>query len=34
MARFGTGKHTYDLIQDFPKLPPGELLGIVSAASR
>jgi hypothetical protein len=30
MAQVGTGKYTYDLIQDFPKLPPGESLGIVS----
>lgn len=30
MTRFGTGKYTYDLIQDFPKLPAGESFGLVS----
>jgi DNA-binding beta-propeller fold protein YncE len=33
MAQVGTGKYTYELIQDFPKLPPGEALGIVSTVA-
>jgi DNA-binding beta-propeller fold protein YncE len=30
MAQVGTGKYTYELIRDFPKLPPGESFGMVS----
>src|SRR5687767_4522214 len=30
MARVGTGKYTYERIDDFPKLPAGETLGVVS----
>src|SRR5437870_13761418 len=30
MAQVGTGKYTYEVIHDFPKLPQGESLGIVS----
>ena len=33
MTTFGTGKYTYDLVQDWPKLPPGESLGIVSTVA-
>ena len=33
MTQVGTGKYTYELIQDFPKLPPGESLGIVSTVA-
>jgi hypothetical protein len=33
MTHVGTGKYTYELIQDFPKLPPGESLGIVSTVA-
>ena len=33
MTTAGTGKYTYELIQDWPKLPPGESLGIVSAVA-
>jgi hypothetical protein len=33
MTRVGAGKYTYELIQDFPKLPPGESLGIVSTVA-
>ena len=33
MATVGTGKYTYELIQDFPKLPAGESLGIVSTVA-
>ena len=29
----GAGKYTYDLVQDWPKLPPGESLGVVSTAA-
>jgi hypothetical protein len=29
----GTGKYTYELIQDLPKHPPGESLGIVSTVA-
>ena len=32
MTQVGTGKYTYELIQDFPK-PPGESLGIVSTVA-
>jgi len=30
MARVGTGKHTYELVRDFPKMPKGEALGVIS----
>src|SRR5258708_31648467 len=30
MAQVGTGKYTYELIRDFPKLPSGEEFGMVS----
>src|SRR5260370_3234632 len=30
MAQVGTGKYTYEVIHDFPKLPPGESFGMVS----
>ena len=30
MAQPGTGKHTYELIRDWPKMPKGESLGVVS----
>ena len=30
MIQVGTGKHTYELIRDFPKMPKGESLGVVS----
>lgn len=30
MTQVGTGKHTYELIRDFPKLPKGESIGVVS----
>ncbi len=30
MAQVGTGKYTYELIRDFPKLPAGESFGMVS----
>ena len=30
MAQVGTGKYTYELIRDFPQLPPGETFGMVS----
>jgi hypothetical protein len=33
MAQVGTGKYTYELIQDFPKLPSGQSLGIVSTVA-
>ena len=33
MTTAGTGKYTYELIQDWPKLPEGESLGIVSAVA-
>ena len=33
MATVGSGKYTYELIQDWPKLPEGESLGIVSAVA-
>ena len=30
MARLGTGKHTYEVVRDWPKMPKGETLGVVS----
>ena len=33
MATVGSGKYTYDLVQDWPKLPSGKELGIVSAVA-
>jgi hypothetical protein len=34
MTQVGTGKYTYhELIQDFPKLPAGESLGVVSTVA-
>ena len=33
MTQVGTGKYTYELIQDFPKLPAGQSLGIVSTVA-
>jgi len=30
MTQVGTGKYTYELIRDFPKLPPGESFRMVS----
>ena len=33
MTQVGTGNYTYELIQDFPKLPPGESFGIVSTVA-
>ncbi len=33
MTRVGTGKYTYELIQDFPKLPAGESFGMVSSVA-
>ena len=30
MTKLGTGKHTYELIRDWPKMPKGESLGVVS----
>src|SRR5438128_11552926 len=33
MTHVGTGKYTYELIQDFPKLPAGESFGVVSAVA-
>ena len=33
MTTFGSGKYTYELIQDWPKLPQGEALGIVSTVA-
>lgn len=30
MARVGTGTHTYEVVRDFPKMPKGESLGVVS----
>lgn len=33
MTTVGAGKYTYELIQDWPQLPPGESLGIVSAVA-
>ena len=31
MTTVGTGKHIYELIEDWAKLPPGESFGMVSA---
>ena len=33
MTTVGSGKYTYELIQDWPKLPPGEVLGVVSSVA-
>ena len=33
MTTVGTGKHTYRLIQDWAKVPPGESLDTVSAVA-
>ena len=33
MTTVGSGKYTYELVQDFPKLPAGESLGIVSTVA-
>ena len=33
MTNVGTGKYTYELIQDFPSFPAGESLGIVSTVA-
>ena len=33
MTTVGSGKYTYELIQDFPKLPAGETLGTVSSVA-
>jgi uncharacterized protein YjiK len=33
MTTVGSGKYTYELIQDWPKLPPGESLGVVSSVA-
>ena len=30
MTRLGTGDHTYELVRDYLKMPPGESLGVVS----
>ncbi len=30
MTQVGTGRYTYELIQDFPKLPAGNAFGMVS----
>ena len=30
MAQLGTGKHTYELVRDWPKMPKGEALGVIS----
>ncbi|HYK13812.1 MAG TPA: hypothetical protein VEW70_07500 [Burkholderiales bacterium] len=30
MTHLGTGKHTYEVIRDWPKMPKGEALGVVS----
>src|SRR5262245_34682130 len=30
MAKVGTGKYTYELVRDWPKMPKGEALGVVS----
>src|SRR3981081_3857829 len=29
-AQVGHGKHTYELVRDFPKMPKGQSLGVVS----
>ena len=33
MTQVGTGKYTYEHIQDFPKLPAGESFGMVSSVA-
>src|SRR5687767_12822005 len=33
MTTVGTGKYTYELIQDFPKLPAGQSFGVVSTVA-
>ena len=33
MTQVGTGKYTYELIQDYPKLPAGQSFGIVSTVA-
>ena len=33
MPTVGTGKYTYNLIQDWAKLPPGETFAMVSAVA-
>ena len=33
MTTFSSDKYTYELIQDWPKLPSGEALGVVSAVA-
>ena len=33
MTQVGTGKHTYELVQDFPKLPAGNSFGMVSSVA-
>jgi hypothetical protein len=30
MTQVGTATHTYELIRDWPKMPAGESLGVVS----
>jgi DNA-binding beta-propeller fold protein YncE len=30
MTQVGTGKHTYELVRDWPRMPKGESLGVVS----
>ena len=30
MTKVGTGAHSYELVRDFLKMPPGQSLGIVS----
>ena len=33
MTTFGSGKYTYELVQDWPKLPQGQALGVVSTVA-
>ena len=33
MTIVGSGKYTYEVIQDWPKLPSGEALGVVSTVA-
>ena len=33
MTTVGSGEYTYELIQDFPKLPEGQELGVVSSVA-
>ena len=33
MTTVGSGKYTYELVQDFPRLPDGETLGVVSTVA-